>query len=404
MKFCKSLLFLIIIIFPFGQLTRLPLAIPEVNIYLQDILVFLLVFGWLFCHLNRKLTWQKPPLAKAICIFAITAELSILVNLTNLNLREIIVANLYFVRWLAFVGVYFVISDLVKLRYINISKWKWVLIFSGTTAAVFGLIQYFLYPDLRNLAYLGWDPHKFRVFGTFFDPSFLGMILVLTLILLIDLIMRVKKIANLLTDKLVVCCILYVVCYVTLALTYSRSSYLSYLTAMTIISWFKKSLKFFLIIIMIGILTILFLPRPPESEGVKLEREESVWGRLANWQQSLTIFKDRPILGSGFGAYRYQQKTYGFLEEKTWQTSHSGAGADSSFLYVLATTGIVGFIAYGYLFFRAVIIHRSSSIILTSLGAIFIHSWFSNSLFYPWVMLWIWILLGIEGFRIVIKD
>lgn len=383
MKILNFLIFLILIIFPFGQLTRLPLRIPEVNIYLQDLIIGGLVILWLLWHSLKKIPLPRPPLIKSILLFVGIATISLLVNSFRLNLREIVIGGFYLLRWIFYAGIYFVIYDILIYDIKWGKKLRWGLVWAGTATAIFGLLQYFLYPDLTNLVYLGWDPHRYRVFGTFFDPGFLGMILVLTLILLISFptTRRGVKIGGFIT-------------YVTLALTYSRSSYLAWLAGIGVIAWIKKAPKFFLIILLLGILTIFLLPRPPGSEGVRLEREESIWGRVRNWEQSITIAKDNPILGVGFNTYRYAQKGYGFLEKETWQESHSGAGADSSLLFVLATTGILGFLAYAWLLYDILIYHIRNPVVLPSIIALLIHSFFNNSLFYPWIMLWVWILIA----------
>ncbi len=392
MKILKILLVLILMAFPLGQLTRIPLGMGEVNIYFQDILIGFLVISWLAFHILTKRPFQKNRLAKPIFIFSFLAGLSLLVNFFNFSFREVVVSGLYLLRWIFYAGVYLVVSELVMLRYLDISKWKRGLISVGSAAAVLGLVQYFLYPDLRNLAYLGWDPHKYRVFGTFFDPAFLGLILVLTIILIVDNLL--SKIA---TRRLLLYAfyLLLSTCYLTLALTYSRSSYLAYLVGVGIIAWMKKSARIFMAAVLLGVLTVFLLPRPPGSEGVRLEREESIKGRIKNWQESLIIFKDKPLLGVGFDTYRYVQRNYGFLNQADWQESHAGAGADSSLLFVLATTGILGLAAFSYLTYMTYTTYRKNLVITASLGALFIGSWFTNSLFYSWIMLWLWVLLGI---------
>lgn len=420
----KIFIFLILLIFPFGQLTRIPLGISElnslrsffpaeINFYLQDLVVSGLVVIWLIWHIGKRIPIKKPPLAKPILLFVTVAAISLLINLSHLDLKETVVSSLYLLRWIFYAGVYFVVYEASQHHRLLISKLRTILIFAGSAAAILGLLQYLLYPDLSNLAYLGWDPHRYRVFGTFFDPGFLGLILVLNLILIVGDFLGMaatncKKIVDrhslernhflkIVTQHplFTAYCLLFTVCYIALALTYSRASYLAYLMGMGIIAWIKNSSRFFLTVILAGVLTILLLPRPAGSEAVRLEREESLWARVRSWQQSLTIWKDHPLFGVGFNAYRYAQEDYGFLKEDN-QENHAGAGVDSSLLFVLATTGILGFLIYLLLLYDILIYHirKKNLVVLASMGALLIGSWFSNSLFYPWIMLWIWILLG----------
>lgn len=398
MKLIALLLYCYIAIFPFGQLSRLPLRIPEVNLYLTDIIVAGLVVSWLGWRLVKKNKLVIPPLTKPIFLFFILAFLSLIFNAPLLTGREVGVAFLYLVRWMAYAGVYFVIYELGQRirnkQSLLLRNWKLeirnLLIGTGVTAAAFGLLQYIFLPDTRFLEFFGWDPHYYRVVGTFLDPGFLGAILVLTLILVVISYINISYKGKR-EKRLLIFAGIFV--YIALALTYSRASYLAYLMGMGIIAWFKKSPKFFLAVLLIGIITVFLLPRPG-GEGIRLERTSTIQFRIINWKQSLTIAREHPLFGVGFNAYRYAQKKYGFLDEWEWQTSHAGAGADSSLLLVLATTGVFGFLAYLYLWWK--ILKTASLIVLASGLALLIHSFFLNSLFYPWLMAWVWILLGTQ--------
>jgi len=378
-KITEVLLFLYLAFYPFGQLTRLPLKIgefPEVNFYLTDIMVGLLgVIGGIRAVGKKKL----PLLAKPMLIFLGITALSLLVNIPFWGRKEILVGGLYWLRLAAYFGVYF---------WINLSdlpNWSDLLLVCGGAVAVFGLIQYFAWPDLTSLKYIGWDPHYYRLVGTFLDPNFTGIILVLTIILLIS------KFKSSFIHYL-----LLIILYLSLALTYSRASWLAFWGGVGSWFWLKEAkggIKTIIFIIFIIIITAAVLPRGPGGEGVKLERISSVLSRVGSWQQALIIAKDKPIFGIGFNTYRYAQKKYGFLAED-WQTSHSGGGVDNSFLFVLATSGILGLLGLlGLLGKIFVLSFKKSPLVFASLVAILIHSLFNNTLFYPWVMGWLVIIL-----------
>jgi len=139
--------------------------------------------------------------------------------------------------------------------------------------------------------------------------------------------------------------------------------------------------------------TYFLLPRPA-GEGGKIERTYTIEARLINYQQALMIAKEHPFFGVGFNTYRYAQRDYGFFEAEEWRISHSGAGADNSWLFVLATTGAFGFLSYLWFWGRALKESKKKTIVLVSLLALIIHAFFVNSLFYSWIMAWIWILLA----------
>ena len=388
-KIIISLFFIFLVLFPFGQLTRIPLTFlnsPEIHLYLTDIVLFLLVLGWgIWRFFINKRKYQLPSLANPIFLFVLIGGLSLIVNSPLFTGREVGVGFLYLLRWIFYAGLYFVLFDLKeKLPWLR-KDWSCFLMIIGSTVAIFALIQYFLWPNLKALEVLQYDPHFYRAVGTFLDPGFTGIILVLTLILI-----SVKN-----SGKNWKLWGVWGIIYLTLALTYSRASWLAFFVGMTVIAFYKKSWKLFLFIAGILVLTWFLIPQPV-GEGGKLTRAYTIQSRLQNYQQAVKIIKERPILGVGFNVLRYHQKKQGFLTEENWQTNQAGAGLDNSWLFVLTTSGILGFLGYLWICFKALGKFKKP-LIVASLLALFVHAFFLNSLFYPWVMAWIWILLAMES-------
>lgn len=398
-KIVKYLFLLIFLIFPLGQLISFYPDIPcipgWVRIHPLDWLVGGLIITWVVWQLVARKKIKALPGAKLILAFIAIALLSWVINLKNYTQLEILVAFLYLLRWTVYAGMYFLIFNFSF-------KPAMLLLISGLISAVFGLLQYIFFPDVRALTALGWDPHYYRVVGTFLDPGFSGMIYVLSLIFL------VSQAANSSTSEECFAhhprCFLsgsFIILYAALALTYSRASYLAFLIGMGMIAYFKKSWRFFAFITLLLAMTILILPQPG-GEGVKLERTSTIRARIEDWQHAIQIIKDHPLIGVGFNFYRFSQRDYGFLEED-WQESHAGAGSSSSFLFVFATTGVFGFLAYLLTWVSLISCLKQKwlaspvairEVALSSSIALLVHSFFNHSLFYPWIMLWMWIILG----------
>ncbi len=149
-----------------------------------------------------------------------------------------------------------------------------------------------------------------------------------------------------------------------------------------------------MIIVSLIFLIVIALPRP-SSEGVKLERLYSIEARLINFKETMFIWSKSPVFGVGYNNTCLGRNI--FVKQELL-LSHSCSGSDSSILLVLATTGIVGLIVFGYMGIKVVrsLPKNSYSVLfLSCLSALLIHSVFVNSLFYPWVMGWMGILLGI---------
>lgn len=413
MVILKAFFFLLFFLLPLGQLERIPLANPQIGFYAHDIVIFLIVFLWLGMKMLQKQKIKIGKIGKAILFFLLAAFISFAVNSFGKNVNEITIAFLYLFRWAVYAGLYFVLINIniFKKQNILISKG---LIFVGFAFAVFGLIQYLVFPDIRPLAIYQWDPHLYRVVGTLLEPGFLGLIFVLAMILVIVSILFSPKasLGVLLPIKhrdqndgkkeIIINWLVLIILYLAFALTYSRSAYVAFVIAICLIAYFKKSLKFFLIAFCVFALTVLILPRPA-GEGVKLERQASIYSRLASCHQGFEIFKKHPFWGVGFNYYRYEARDLNFLP-KQWQVSHAGAGVDNSFIFILATTGIIGFVFYLNLLYGITANALSKkqkikAIIITSLAVIIAHAFFNNSLFYPWIMIWFWTLCSFTEYN-----
>ncbi|KKR68399.1 MAG: hypothetical protein UU09_C0010G0024 [Microgenomates group bacterium GW2011_GWA2_40_6] len=168
---------------------------------------------------------------------------------------------------------------------------------------------------------------------------------------------------------------LLITIYIGLALTYNRTSLLCFLAAFTFIAVRKKTKKIFIIALSCVILTIIILPRAP-GEGTKLERTSSIFAKIKNYQEGISLFTTSPITGVGYNNLPYIRLN---------PTSHANSGFDGSLLTIAITTGIFGLI-FLCLGLRLEFIH-GSLLYQTLLLILLLHSLFSNSLFYPWITL-----------------
>jgi len=338
MNLTKLLIYFLFFILPFGQLERL----PNLPIYLHDLIILLLII------LNLK--FLKLP--RSIWLFVSACLLSLIINLFRFGFSEIIFSFLYLVRWLAY-------ACLLPIYQHNKLNLKPLLKYLCLALAVLGLLQYLFIPDIRFLASLNWDDHYYRLISTVFDPNFLGLIFVLGLILF-----NLKILPSL-------------ILLIALLLTYSRSSYLALIVVGFYLALIKKQLKIFIFAFFALIFALYLLPRPG-GEGVKLERWFSVESRLANYREGFGLWQKSPVFGLGFNTLRYFRND---------PISHAAAGLDSSLLFVLTTTGVIGLLAYLNLLKS---FWSSSLLVKLSLVAILVHSLFQNSLFYPLIMIWLW--------------
>lgn len=360
-----------------GQIGGIPIY-PGAVLYVHDIVLGLLVIeGFVQYAIRSKL--KKPKLLSPILLFVAAAVLSLLTNSGKFQIPELEVSAMYLARWIFYVSLYV----LVRQVYTMAEFWLYGLFATGTGLGVLGLAQFFLYPNLRNLAYLGWDPHYYRLFSTFLDPNFAGIYLVLTVLLGIYLWHYKRTRWCIVIGELI--------SITAILLTYSRSSYLALSAAVTIWILMKKRWKFLLVLIIFAVLVFSL----PQIWGttLSLTRPDSTFARIGNWKESLALIAKAPIFGYGFDTLRYVR-----VLPPGQFFSRSAAGFDSSILFILATTGIVGLCAFGYLLYAMIrnAQGRMFALYVVSFIALGIHSLFVNSAFYPWVMIWFWILTGVS--------
>jgi O-antigen ligase len=370
----KIILFAILAIFPFGQLLgHWPIDIAAGIIFLHSLIfnrkrsVAFKVFGW----------------------FILSAVFSYVLSIAVFKSNELLVGGEYLLR----VIIYWFFLDLcigIVKKYAHFKELLFnSLIVISFSSAVFGWIQYLLYPDLTALKYLGWDDHLYRLVGTFLDPGFTSLIIVLGTILTIFAYLRSRKRALLL---------LIVFFLLSLAFTYSRAGYLALFVGLGAVAVLTKKVRFTLLLIISLVAAILILPKPA-GEGVNLVRTYSISSRIQNYQETLLIFEKSPVVGVGFNNLCLSRKVYLGLDQSG---SHSCSGSDSSLLLILATTGTTGlimFISVIVALFKLIKRDFYTEVLIVSGMTLFIHSLFTNSLFYPWVMVYFALLLSLQKFK-----
>jgi len=353
----KALFFATLVLFPFSQIFKSGIF----NLF--DGLVLLLALITFFKKPNYP-TWYKYFIYFLLfCVFSLIANGS----LFTVN------SSLYLLRLWSYSMIAVYISNFYKEKKPII---YYLLPITLATASL-GWLQYFIWPDLTALKYLGWDDHLLRMTGTFLDPTFLGLILVLGAIIALQ-----KK-------------YYLVVLFLTLsiALTYSRSSYLA-LFIVFLLDFVKfRNLKRFIICNLAFVIFLFVLPKGI-GEGTTLTRTVSGNNKLINYTETIEIIKKSPLYGVGFNNICSARKIYmNDTMNDTNLESHACSGSDSSLLFLLATTGVVGLI----LFINFVLNTPRDVVISISFIAILIHSIFANSLFYPHIMFWMFALVGLKG-------
>ena len=136
-----------------------------------------------------------------------------------------------------------------------------------------------------------------------------------------------------------------------------------------------------LFLIIIFMTLSVFLLSDTHVEGLNPLRTASSNGRLTGIVQSLEVFSKSPLYGVGFNAYRYAQLRYGLREPIGATISNADAGADNSFLLVLATSGVIGFSFYIMSFVFLIRNYFKNSNSYSHIGIAIVSSLFGGALF-----------------------
>ncbi len=248
-----------------GVLGGIPLG-TGVFIYVHDIV---LIAGLLYGSISLRS--QKhipiPRLLKPILLFTAVGFLSLLVNATSFPLPDLMRSSLYLIRWVLYACLYvLIVAQKIPARIMLLRLFQF-----GCAFAILGILQFLLYPNLRFLLYLGWDPHYYRLFSTLLDPNFAGIMLVFTTLLGYYLFKKEGNITLVFWIVFLICCVY---------LTYSRSSYLALITGAFMLGLLQKQWKIMLAILFF-IVCILFIPRPG-GNTLSLLREDSTFSRISN--------------------------------------------------------------------------------------------------------------------------
>lgn len=339
----KIALYLTIIIFFFGQLFRLNFLNFSFPVF--DLALLLLALTNLLTQKNITKKLNSP-----VTYFVLFSLVSYKINL--------------FFHPFSYQSIFywFRLTSLLSFLIFPLKIDKKIDIFFQLilwASLIFAFIQYIFWPDFTYFSTFNWDPHLYRLIGTFFDPTFTGLIF---LMFLLKIYFSNKNIFYLIPI------------YLGLAFTYSRSSLLAFIIVFSYIAYIQKNLKIFLFSFTIFIFTIILLPRMP-GEGTKLERTSSIKAKIENYQDGFKLFSTSPLIGVGYNNLPTIRPN---------KISHANSGFDGSLLTIAVTTGIIGLFLFLRIFIKD--LKFCTPYWRCLLLVVFIHSLFANSLLYPWIL------------------
>ena len=166
------------------------------------------------------------------------------------------------------------------------------------------------------------------IYSTFFNPNVFGFYINLIILLTIEKLDFNKINLNLLVIISGLTCLI---------LTFSRTSWISLIAALIVVSLFDRNyLKYALIIsaVIFGADTLLGIGR---VDPLKAVEDSSFLYRLEVWKTCIEIIKDNFVTGIGFGTLFKHVGDYSNVISSKIEHSHN------LYLQIITETGILGF-------------------------------------------------------------
>lgn len=187
-----------------------------------------------------------------------------------------------------------------------------------------------LYSEMRNQ---GWNSHaKNELFGTSFDPNFIGIPLVASTAMLLNYTLKERNVKY---------ALMYLIPFLAVINTSSHGNFLGLAVSngLVLLSYLKEkglpltrkiSMFTLILVVMLILIVIAAAYFPDEWNRMSTFTEDSDNGRFALWERSLEVWKTSPLLGIGLeGMYR-----------------HFGLANHNTYIQVLSETGVVGLVLF----------------------------------------------------------
>lgn len=341
-----------------GEFGQYPFGQANFSISIMDILLTLSLSFLLIWNIGIKKNLKLPPNFIFLILFWTVAILSLFFSLD-------LSGWLYLLRFIIYSSTLYITFNLVRARILSLNEFLTLLKITCLTLGTAGLLQLIFYPNMDTLSLLGYDPHKNRVFSTFLDPNLLGTFLNFGLVIsLYEIISQKFSLTKEFIKQNKFNLINLLILMPAVILTFSRSAYLMLVISLLIILAIKNR-KLLAIFAVLTLVLYLIFPAFNTRINGAINIDDSAKERFSSWDKGLLIFQQNPGLGVGFNNLRNYSQHNDLIKLFSADGGNSGAGVDSSLIFVLATTGLVGFLAY------VVFIIRNLADLIASLTANF---------------------------------
>jgi len=369
-RFITVLIYLTCFLFVFGQLGRVHIPDQPIYFYLYEVGIVATLIIFIFRYSFKPIS--NIASKRLYVLFIAWMGLSLLISFFFYETAANIIAGLYALR----IGAYMLYFAYLRYHMMHTPvKLNRPLI--GMSAMIFvgSLLQYYLYPNIGNIAYLGWDPHISRMVGVFLDPPITAGLFFICGWYLVDQAEKTKHRSASIS--------VLILSFLFIVMTYSRAAFLALLGTVILFGMLVKQYLLTALMVFSVILLIFLIPKA-HTESINLLRTTSINARLADYQKGFEIWKKSPLLGIGYNHIRFEKEKYTsevFVED--YNPSHGIASFHSSFMIILVTGGVIGLTLFIFVLLQ---LSRKGRFLLLSIAFLSILSLFDNVLLHPFIL------------------
>lgn len=373
-RITNSLFIAVFLLTSLGQIGRITPA-SGIHFYLFEplLMVLLVLLGFqLKAKPFQKLRFFE--LSRSIKWFIAWMIITFVLSVFSFSVEQNRIALLYLVRLSFYLLLFPYVLTWVGLHRISLLQMRIALFVFFGIFVLSGFIQYFFYPDLRNLFYAGWDPHYYRVFGLYLEPVIYATVAGLFL-----LYFSIKKLTPITIAWSVVSLFAVIA-------SFSRAVYIAIAGVSTL--YLKDKINWKLLVGGVLLIAVIYIALPkPSGEGVNLLRTSTIASRSADYKQGLALTAANPLAGIGYNHIGAVKKSE--IGEKSL-VNNAASSFHSSLIIVSSTMGIIGLLLYINMLLLLI---RINTFFAISTVFLILVSLFDNVLLHPLVLL-PWLFLG----------
>ena len=369
-------------------------------------IVFFILAILLIKSLIEKQREFRDSLSLFIILFLILTIVSLFISNFFIGSYQL---RINFTNWTYVIGyaaIYFIVVASIK-NLKQIKRIIFVMLLSAITVSLIALLRYFKPSFFRDTLSFLINPTaivRTRAFGTFSNPNYLGVFLVLCIPIAIGMLIYNKK-----TIKKTGAFIATILMAATLFYTYSRNAYLSFVVGLFGFGFLGKQKKILAVTVLILLIGAISFPMIMHARLEKTHGEVSEQALAAQRQEdfsrtdvtlaSLKIISKYPVFGTGYGTFQILSPDY--TKQGIRLNTHN------EFLRIGAEMGLITLLVF-LIFFAYIFKNKKDLLnskndfikgltvsILAAILAFFVANIFINPLEIGQIMGYFWLMLGL---------